>query len=94
MADDEENGEVKALVTAEYMSYGGDVYIAAGGWAKAAKVLKTPVLRLRMETGQVERLCRASNGAWAWRDITAPDTVAQLRVIKGKPKLESPVRNT
>jgi len=81
---DEPDDTVDGLVTAEFMTYGGRVYIAPGGWAKLAKTLKTPFLKLDMEADVTYRLCRASNGAWAWRDITATDTAAKLRVLKGE----------
>jgi len=83
----EDDGTLDALVTAEFMTYGGRVYIAPGGWAKLAKRLKTPYLKLDMEADVTYRLCRTSNGAWAWRDITATDTAAKISVIKpdGKP---------
>lgn len=85
MADEpDDGGEIEALVTAEFMSYGGRVYIAAGGWAKLAKRLKTPYLKLDMEKDITYRLCRASNGAWAWRDITAADAEAVVRVLTPK----------
>lgn len=85
MADEpEDDGTIEALVTAEFMTYEGHVYIAPGGWAKAAKILKTPLLKLDMGADVVYRLCRTSNGAWAWRDITATDASAQISVLKPK----------
>jgi hypothetical protein len=84
MADEpEDDGTIEALVTAEFMTYDGRVYIAPGGWAKVAKTLKTPLLKLDMGKDITYRLCRASNGTWAWRDITAPDVAAAVTPIKG-----------
>lgn len=83
MAEPEDDGTIEALVTAEFMTYDGRVYIAPGGWAKVAKVLKTPLLKLDMGADVTYRLCRASNGTWAWRDITASDAVADVTAIKG-----------
>jgi hypothetical protein len=78
----DDDGTIEALVTAEFMTWDGTVYIAPGGWAKVAKVLKTPLVKLDMAKDIVYRLARASNGAWAWRDITASDAVAEVREIK------------
>jgi len=86
----EDDGTIEALVTAEFMTYEGRVYVAPGGWAKVAKILKTPMLKLDMAKDVTYRLCRSSSGAWAWRDITDVDALAKIRVIKPAKTEERP----
>lgn len=84
MTDETEDGDF----TSQVVTWGTRALIAPRGWAASAKQLKTPLLSVQFEPFSVSRLCRASNGAWAWRDITATDTVAELRAIKPEPKAQ------
>lgn len=83
MADEPENTE-SGDFTSQVVTWGNKALIAPMGWAKSARGLKTPLLVVEFEPFCVKRLCRASNGVWAWRDVTATDSTAELRVIRGE----------
>ena len=80
MAEETEAGDF----TPQVLTWGSHALVSPRGWKASTRDLKTPLLHVEFDPFQVFRLCRASNGAWAWRDITATDTVAELRAIKGE----------
>lgn len=85
MTDEPESvGTEAGDFTAQVVTHGHHALIALKGWEASARQLKTPMLWVDFEPFCVKRLCRASNGAWAWRDVTASDSVAELRAIKGE----------
>lgn len=85
MTDESEGrGTEAGDFTAQVVTYGHHALISPRGWEATAKQLKTPLLWVDFEPFAVKRLCRASNGAWAWRNVTAADTTAEVRAIRGE----------